>query len=297
MRARLPRDPTMSVLRRLLSDLWRAPAKEPASAPAPAPIGAPPDPRELFPEIDAHARAPMDVHLDILFGEQRVGAERFEDLMQRAMRTTSVNVPPLKAVRRREAALNLIRYFRHARALEGRWAECGVFAGTSSLALCLAARAESPAFDGSGLHLVDSFEGLSPLGEEDHSAERRADGTTVMVPPPTSPGNFTVPLARVREALAEFPGVAFHKGWIPPVLDALPEARWSLVHVDVDLYEPTRACLEYFYPRMVAGGVIVCDDYGTPAFPGARRAWREFCEDLKLGFVALPTGQSVLIRK
>ncbi len=286
----------MSVLRRLLSDFWRAPAKAPASTPAPAPVGPPPDSRELFPELEAHARAPMDLHLKILFGELRVGAERFEDLMQRAMRTTSINVPPLKAVRRREAALHLIDYFRYARTLEGRWAECGVFAGTTSLALCLAARAEAPGFDGAGLHLVDSFEGLSALGEEDHRAERRADGTTVLVPPPPSPGNFALPLERVREALAEFPGVAFHKGWIPPVLAGLPEARWSLVHVDVDLYEPTRACLEYFYPRMVTGGVIVCDDYGTPAFPGARRAWREFCEDAQLGFVALPTGQSVLVK-
>jgi O-methyltransferase len=68
------------------------------------------------------------------------------------------------------------------------------------------------------------------------------------------------------------------------------------VHVDVDLYEPTRACLEYFYPRMAAGGIILCDDYGTPAFPGARRAWLEFCEGAKLGFIALPTGQSVLVK-
>lgn len=286
----------MSVLRRLLSDLWRAKSVASASAAPEAQSAAPPDPREIFPEIDAHARAPMDLHLKILYGELRIGAERFEDLMQRALETTSLSVPPLKAVRRRETALNLLRYFRYARTLEGRWAECGVFAGTSALALCLAARAEAPGFDGAGLHLVDSFEGLSPLGEEDHRSERRADGTTVAVPPPAARGNFAVPLDRVRDALAEFSGVSFHRGWIPPVLSALPEARWSFVHVDVDLYEPTRACLEYFYPRMTAGGIMLCDDYGTPAFPGARRAWREFCEGAKLGYVALPTGQAVLIR-
>jgi len=285
----------MSVLRRLFSELWCAKPEVSAAPGVEAASAAPPDPRELFPEIDAHARAPMDLHLEILFGGLCIGAERFEDLMQRAMRATSLRVPPLKAVRRRETALHLIHYFRYARTLEGRWAECGVFAGTSALALCLAARAESPGFDGTGLHLVDSFEGLSALAEEDHRAERRADGATVMVPPPSSRGNFAAPLGQVREALAEFPGVAFHPGWIPPVLAGLPETRWSFVHVDVDLYEPTRACLEYFYPRMVAGGVIVCDDYGTPAFPGARRAWREFCEGAKLGFVALPTGQAVLI--
>ena len=286
----------MSVLRRLLSDLWRAPAKAPASAPALAPIGAPPDPRELYPELEAHARAPMDLHQRILFGEVRVGNERFEDLFAQAVEATSLAVAPLKAIRRREACLNLIRYFRHARTLEGRWAECGVFTGTTSLALCLAARAEAPEFDGAGLHLVDSFEGLSELHAADYRIGRGADGRETAVPPPANRTNFAAPIKLVREAMAAFPGAQLHQGWIPQVLAQLPQERWSFVHVDVDLYEPTLACLEYFFPRMVAGGTIVCDDYGSPAFPGARRAWDEFCARFTLPYVALPTGQSVLIR-
>jgi O-methyltransferase len=99
----------------------------------------------------------------------------------------------------------------------------------------------------------------------------------------------------VRDAMAGFPGASLHKGWIPEVLAELPEAPWSFVHVDVDLYQPTLDCLKYFFPRLVPGGVIVCDDYGSPAFPGARRAWIEFCGD-SLGYVALPTGQSVLVK-
>ena len=279
----------MSMLRRLLSDLRREP--EPARAEA----GPPPDPREIYPEIDAHARAPMALHAEILFRDARVGERRFEDIMAQAIDATGLQVPPLKAIRRREATLNLIRYFRHARTLPGLWAECGVFAGTTSLALCLAARAEQPGFDGGGMHLVDSFEGLSELGEADLRAERAADGSTTMVQPPRNRTNFAAPLELVRDAMAGFPGASLHKGWIPQVLAELPEASWSFVHVDVDLYRPTLDCLEYFFPRLVPGGVIVCDDYGSPAFPGARRAWIEFCGD-SLGYVALPTGQSVLVK-
>ena len=47
----------------------------------------------------------------------------------------------------------------------------------------------------------------------------------------------------------------------------------SFVHLDVDLYEPTRACLDYFLPRLSPGGFVICDDYGAPTFPGAARAW------------------------
>jgi O-methyltransferase len=280
----------MSLLRRLFSDLGRARPRPVAAT------GAPPDPRAIFPELEAHARAPIDLHVAILFGEVRIGARRFEDIMRQAIEATSLNVPPLKAIRRREAALNLICYFRHARTLPGRWAECGVFAGTSSLALCLAARAEQAGFDGSGLHLVDSYEGLSELRDADMRLERRDDGSTVAVPPPRSSSNFAAPIEMVREAMSAFGGVRLHKGWIPQVLGELPEDRWSFVHVDVDLHAPTLACLEYFYPRMSSGGIIACDDFGSPAFPGARRAWEQFCSGAGIGYVALPTGQSVLVK-
>ena len=279
----------MSILGRLLSDLRRE--RKPVRAAA----AAPPDPREVYPEIDAHARAPIDLHTQILFRDVQIGQRSFEDIMQEAIGATSLHIPPLKAIRRREATLNLIRYFRHARALPGRWAECGVFAGTTSLALCLAARAEQPGFDGSGMHLVDSFEGLSELGAADLRATQAADGSVALVQPPRNQTNFAAPFELARDAMGGFPGVSLHKGWIPDVLAELPEAAWSFVHVDVDLYQPTLDCLKYFFPRLVQGGVIVCDDYGSPAFPGARRAWAEFCGG-SLGYVALPTGQSVLVK-
>ena len=53
-----------------------------------------------------------------------------------------------------------------------------------------------------------------------------------------------------------------------------PQTRVALLHVDVDLYEPTLAALEAFYPHVVRGGVVILDDYG--AFPGANRAIEEY---------------------
>ena len=68
------------------------------------------------------------------------------------------------------------------------------------------------------------------------------------------------------------------------------------MHIDVDLYEPTRGCLEYFYPRLVEGGVMICDDYGAPLYPGAHKAWDEYCGQNDIAYVVLDTGQSVLIK-
>jgi len=67
------------------------------------------------------------------------------------------------------------------------------------------------------------------------------------------------------------------------------------VHIDVDLHEPTLACLEYFYPRLTSG-VIICDGYGSRLFPGARKAWEAYCDANGIVFVTLESGQSILVK-
>ena len=73
---------------------------------------------------------------------------------------------------------------------------------------------------------------------------------------------------------------AFHKGWIPDVFSDLPETEWSFVHIDVDLYEPTLAAFQYFFPRLSTGGIIICDDYSYSLFPGAKLAVDEFISSI-----------------
>jgi O-methyltransferase len=263
----------IDVLLRFLRDVFRAPSAGSGDA------------RQRMHKIaEVHARAPMAKHVEILFGSVAAGGVPLPELVERAHAGSDARTPPLKTLRRHAATQYLCSYFAHARALPGRWAECGVFRGTSALSLCLAARGEDPAFDGAGLHLVDSFEGLSAPSAWDGA--QAGDGN-----------RFSAPLDVAQTALREFPGARFHKGWIPQVLASLPEATWSFVHVDVDLYEPTLGCLDYFFPRLVPGGVIICDDYGAPTFPGAERAWDRFCGERGLPFVVLPSGQSVLLRE
>jgi hypothetical protein len=49
---------------------------------------------------------------------------------------------------------------------------------------------------------------------------------------------------------------------------------FSFVHLDVDYYDATLGCLEFFWPRMAPTGIILTHDFG--AIPGATRAFREF---------------------
>lgn len=245
---------------------------------------------------DIHERAPLERHLDILFHGVLAGRVPLLEVTHEAIRRTGSGFPPLKVLHRRFSAANLAAYFLYARGHPGRWAECGVFNGYSSLALCLVARSLAPSFDGTGLHLIDSFEGLSPPGEQDYAPAAGRDGSVALVPPIIGNEQFRTSVEKVRAAFTGFPGVRIHQGWIPEVLGTLPDAEWSFVHIDVDLYAPTRACLEYFLPRLTPGGVVICDDYGSQVFPGAERAWDEVCTREGVPFVELPTGQAVILK-
>jgi len=71
--------------------------------------------------------------------------------------------------------------------------------------------------------------------------------------------------------------------------------RFSFVHLDVDLKSSTRACLEFFYPRMVPGGIILTHDYSYLA--GVREAFAEFLEGRLERPVELASSQAMLVRQ
>ena len=83
--------------------------------------------------------------------------------------------------------------------------------------------------------------------------------------------------------------VHLHQGNIfdtlPDLLARRPELRIALLHLDVDVYEPTAFALEQLVPRMVPGGLILFDDYSMVA--GATRAADEVAARLRLRFEKL----------
>jgi hypothetical protein len=42
-----------------------------------------------------------------------------------------------------------------------------------------------------------------------------------------------------------------------------PMLKISMLHIDVDVYEPTKVILENLWDRVVIGGILMLDDYGT----------------------------------
>ncbi len=71
--------------------------------------------------------------------------------------------------------------------------------------------------------------------------------------------------------------VIIYKGFSPAVFDEIPPFQhFSFTHIDVDLYQSVRDAIDYFYPRLVHGGIMIFDDYGFPSTPGAKMAIDEW---------------------
>jgi O-methyltransferase len=122
--------------------------------------------------------------------------------------------------------------------------------------------------------------------------------------PATSPGvdrftagDFhTTSLVRVQELLSPYSFVDIHAGYIPDTFEGLGVEQIAWAHVDVDTYKSVRDCIEFIYPRVVAGGYLVFDDYGFPSCASARRAVDEAFAGRPEVPICLPTGQCLVVK-
>jgi O-methyltransferase len=164
-------------------------------------------------------------------------------------------------------------------------AEFGVYQGATARILADVMARRSPDAE---LHLFDTFVGMPSEEGYDYSGEEYRPGDL---------GDVDV---RAVRAVVERDGVhpVFHIGTFK---DTLPEAeatgRLSLSHIDADLYESVLEACEWCYPRTIAGGAIVFDDYAAEDCPGADRAIAEFFNPRRESPVVLPTGQAVVFKQ
>jgi O-methyltransferase len=164
---------------------------------------------------------------------------------------------------------------RSVRDMDGHLAEVGVYEGSTAKMICEQKGSKQ-------VHLFDTFEGL-PQGATDK--EKR------LYPKPA----YRCSLESVQKYLSEYDNVTFHKGYFPDsAADLDPELKFSFVHMDVDLYESTRACLEFFYPRMLPGGIMLSHDYSI--LTSVERAFTEFFADKRENIIELPTTQCMVVK-
>lgn len=164
-----------------------------------------------------------------------------------------------------------------ANKLEGDIAEIGVYKGGTAKLLALACPDKL-------IHLFDTFQGMPP--KDDPSIDIHKEGDF----------NDTS-LDAVKTALDECTNTKFYQGMFPETVDETVSEKFSLVHSDVDLYQCNVDVLEYFYPKMGKGGIIVFDDYEWEGCPGIRKSIDEFLSDKPEEIVVSAQYQCYLIKK
>jgi O-methyltransferase len=170
--------------------------------------------------------------------------------------------------------------------IEGAIAEVGVYKGNTAKVIC-ETKGERPLF------LFDTFEGMPETKITD-----RDDWE-----PNTHTDNS---VASVRAYLADYPNVYFVSGIFPESINnysahRLKEQTFSLVNLDVDLYQSTLDALNFFYPRLTIGGRLISHNYNlkdSPGgnTPGVKSAFCEFFEGNTSSIVEIAETQCLIVK-
>jgi hypothetical protein len=176
--------------------------------------------------------------------------------------------------------------FKMAQELPGSIVELGVSRGVSFFTFHKLLEIFSPTDTSKKVYGFDSFEGLTDFNDKDGASfadlvndkktggwsAKSVEGEIFELCELANRDNI---LARERSRLI--------KGRVQETLDSFleqtPGLRISLLHFDLDLYEPTHFALTRLWDLVVPGGVIVFDEYALPPWGGEAAAFDRFCEE------------------
>jgi hypothetical protein len=168
-----------------------------------------------------------------------------------------------------------------ADSVTGDFAEVGVWRGNSAATL-----AHFAARNDRHLYLFDTFTGFDARDLSGIDGHR----------PPEFQG---MSLDAVRRVVGNETHTTYVQGYFPEsVIPAAERATYAVVHVDCDLYAPTKAALDFFYPRLSHGGILFLHDYASGIWPGVTQAIDEFRGATGESLVLLPDKSgTAIIRK
>jgi len=182
------------------------------------------------------------------------------------------DVPFLMAT---DEAYTLFTAVKKTNKIAGDLAEVGVYRGGSAKLICMARD------DSKTLHLFDTFS--------------RLPSVDIIDQPYLNQGQYSAPEAVVRDYLRDYPNVFFHVGIFPKDTSAsVSQQNFSFVNLDVDTYESTLQCIEWFYPRLNKGGVMISHNYSN--LPGVKKAFDEFFQNKPEPVLDMPGSQCLVVK-
>jgi O-methyltransferase len=102
---------------------------------------------------------------------------------------------------------------------------------------------------------------------------------------------------KVQERFSDYPQVRLIKGNIPDIFATQTPDKICYLHIDLNEAPAEIAALESLFPRVVAGGVIVLDDYEWSFYRSQKLAEDPWFETRGYRVMPLPTGQGLVIKR
>lgn len=213
-------------------------------------------------------------------------------------------------VRRRDLPRFLAHYelFKLVMDLPGSILDLGVFRGASLFTWAKLLETFCPADRTRKVYGFDHFRGLDAFTDEDGGKVDRTGPSgpdAVRWQADAEHAHALVDLHNDDGMIAGVERVRLIEGdvltTLPRFIADTPGLRVCLLHLDMDVHAPTKAALEHAWPLVVAGGVVVIDEYGLPPWEGETRAVDDFLAALpgptpvvrKFPFSAMPGGYVV----
>jgi cephalosporin hydroxylase len=190
--------------------------------------------------------------------------------------------------------------FQKVRDLPGDIVECGVYKGASLLTFARFLETFSAGDRTRKVLGFDHFKGLA-----DRTARDGFDARVGNTAEGWNPASFRETLFALVDAfnadsfVPQRPRVELVDGDVcetaATYAAANPGLRIALLHLDMDLYEPTLAALKAFWPRILTGGVVLLDEYAIREWPGESEALETFFGGApprieKFGWASAPGG-------
>lgn len=177
--------------------------------------------------------------------------------------------------------------------IPGDVVECGVWRGGSIHTIARVFEAEG-VLDRE-IHLFDTFEGMTEPTEKDvRAGDGRTAGELLEESSKTKWVWAVASLEDVQEGIRtlNYPWERFHfcKGPVEETIPSQAPDKIALLRLDTDWYESTKHELDHLYDRLVSGGILIIDDYGS--WEGSREATDEFMEKLDNPPLMLRAGRS-----
>jgi hypothetical protein len=212
--------------------------------------------------------------------EQEVG-KKIEEIFLKCPHSVETKLENFtKYVRRQRLTRLLAQYeiFKQILDVKGSIIECGVHHGFGLMAWAQLSAVLEPVNLTRRIYGFDTFSGFSSIHEKDQSKFTHFETGAFY----SDSYDELTELIRIYDSnrfLGHIPKVELIKGdavkTIPEFIENNKHLVVSLLFLDFDLYEPTKAAIENFFPRMPKGAVIAFDELDNPLWPGETRALLE----------------------